>query len=161
MAIEGQLSAEILTVTGSLDCPAIVKKRILLVDGHPEWRWQLRSALLSQIDFEVVGEANDGLDAGVLLSELQPNLLLIDISIYGRTSIKTIRNLRDRFPEIDILVVTIYEMDGCLFEMCKAGIDGYLLKTASLEEYCVAIRSIADERPLAFRLNAPAVSVPA
>lgn len=118
------------------------KKRILLVEDHTILRAGLRALLSQEEDFEIVGEADNGRDAMHAVGSLMPHVVLMDISMPGISGIEAIRDIKRRYPETNILVLTIYKTDEYIHESLKAGANGYILKDASPDELRIAIRSV-------------------
>lgn len=117
--------------------------RILIVDDHGVLRAGLRALLNSEADLEVVGEAVDGSDGLEQAARLQPDVVLLDISMPGMSGIEVTRRLAGQFPEIRILLLTIHEDTSLLREAIQAGAAGYILKRAVENELIDAIRAVA------------------
>lgn len=120
----------------------IDKKRILLVEDHTLLRAGLRALLAQDPHIEIVGEADNGRDAIRAAGALSPHLILMDLTMPGMNGIEAIREIKKRYPEVRILVLTIHNTDEYIHEALKAGADGYILKDASQDELLVAIRSV-------------------
>ncbi|MBA2393095.1 MAG: response regulator transcription factor [Ktedonobacteraceae bacterium] len=116
--------------------------RILIADDHPVVRSGLRSMLASQPDFEVIGEAANGLEV-LALTNLRPAVVLMDLRMPGLDGVATTRKLLQQDPAIRVLVLTTYDTDSDIFRAIDAGVTGYLLKDAPPEELFHAIRAIA------------------
>ena len=120
------------------------KKRILIVEDHTLLRAGL-SALLSQDpDIEVAGELSNGRDAVRSIQALSPHLVLMDLTMPGFSGIEAIVEIKKRFPEVRVLVLTLHRTDEYIHESLRAGADGYILKDASRDELRVAIRSVLN-----------------
>jgi len=118
------------------------KKKIVIAEDQKILREGLKSLLSSSDDFEVVGEAEDGLDAIRCVEKYNPNLLLLDLSMPKMSGISAIKDIKTRIPETRILVLTIHESEEYILEVFQAGADGYCLKDASHSELVMAIRSV-------------------
>jgi len=103
-------------------------ERILLVDDHPLTRSAL-AALLQQHGFEVVGEAADGEEAIDVAGRLQPDLILLDLSMPGLDGITALPRLREAAPECEVVVLTASGMEENLLAAIRGGAAGYLLKS--------------------------------
>src|SRR5438105_3160931 len=103
-------------------------ERILLVDDHPLTRSAL-AALLQQHGFEVVGEASDGEEAIEAAARLQPDLILLDLSMPGLDGITALPRLREAAPECEVVVLTASGMEENLLAAIRGGAAGYLLKS--------------------------------
>jgi DNA-binding NarL/FixJ family response regulator len=90
----------------------------------------------------VLGEAADGPEALRLVEHLQPDVALLDIQMPGLNGVEVSRQIRSRFPQVKILILTAYEDDAYVFAALQAGANGYLLKTAGVDELLGAVRSV-------------------
>lgn len=120
------------------------KQRIFIVDDHTLLRAGLCALLSQDPDLDVVGEADNGHDAIREIGNLAPQLVLMDISMRGMDGIEAIVDIKRRFPETRVLVLTIHKADEYILASLRAGADGYMLKEASHDELRVAIRSILN-----------------
>ena len=118
---------------------------IIIVDDHAMVRSGLRLLLSSQADLEVVAEASDG-DEGIQAAlELRPNVVLMDLSMpHGKDGLTAASELKEKLPDLAILVLTMHDDDEYLFRAIHAGAAGYVLKSAPHEELLKAIRSVAQ-----------------
>ncbi len=117
--------------------------RILLVDDHPVVRAGLSGLLSSQPDFEVVGEASNGLEALDLLEKQGPDVVLMDLRMPQMDGVSAIRQIRAQFPKVQVLVLTTYDTDSEIVRAVEAGATGYLLKDVPREELFRAVRLCA------------------
>ena len=122
--------------------------RLLIVDDHPVVRDGLRDMLSSQPDFEVVGEASNGLEAVALTKRLQPQVVLTDLSMPQMDGVTAIGKIKEQHPDVQILVLTTYDSDSDVLPAIEAGAIGYLLKDTPREELYGAIRAAAQGKPL-------------
>lgn len=116
--------------------------RILLVEDHLLTRIGLKTVIERTDDLRVVGEAEDGEQAVQMAAELQPDLILMDIGMPVMDGIEAARTIREKFPEIHIIVLTSHEDDCDVFASLTAGAAGYCLKDVEPERLYVAIRSV-------------------
>jgi DNA-binding NarL/FixJ family response regulator len=122
--------------------------RLLIADDHFVVRAGLRDVLSSQPDFEIVGEATNGVEAVALADRLKPDVLLTDLSMPQMDGVTAIGRIKAEHREIHILVLTSYDSDSDVLPAIEAGAIGYLLKDAPREELYSAIRAAAEGKPL-------------
>ncbi len=118
------------------------KKRTLIVDDYPVVREGLRSLLSSHQDFDIVGEAGDGLEAVELVSELHPDLVLMDMSMPRMDGMTAIREIKKKWPKTLVLAFTIHKSPEYVFATLIAGADGYILKDDPWTELIASIKKI-------------------
>jgi two-component system nitrate/nitrite response regulator NarL len=118
-------------------------ERILVVDDHPLTRDALTS-LLAQQGFDVVGEAGSGEDAVVLARELQPDLILLDLTMPGMSGVEALSLLRGEAPKAEVVVLTASEDEDSLLAAIRAGAAGYLLKSEPPERIVEFLRGVAQ-----------------
>jgi two-component system response regulator NreC len=118
--------------------------RILITDDHGLIRAGLRLLLSDLPDIEVVGEAENGQAAIQLTSELQPDIVLMDISMNGMNGIEATRRLRKTAPEARVIALTVHEDEGMLREMINAGAKGYVIKRAAETDLIHAIQAVSQ-----------------
>ncbi len=116
---------------------------VLIVDDHPIVRSGLRSLLTAESDIEVVGEATDGEEGMEKTEALLPHVVLMDISMPNVDGLNATRQIKSRFPEVQILVLSMHRSDEYFFEMLRAGASGYILKSARTSDLLEAIRVVS------------------
>jgi DNA-binding NarL/FixJ family response regulator len=116
------------------------KIRVLLADDHSLFREGLRIILDAQPDFEVVGEAGDGLEVVVKAQELEPDLIVMDVTMPGCDGVEATQQIMAQFPEMTIVMLTIRDEDEKLFEAIKSGARGFLLKSIRSRELVSLLR---------------------
>ena len=107
----------------------MTKTRVLLADDHSLFREGLATILDAQPDFEVVGEAGDGLEVIVKAQELAPDLVLMDIGMPGCDGLEATQRIKTALPQVTIVMLTVQSENGKLFEAIKSGAQGYILKS--------------------------------
>lgn len=117
--------------------------RLLLVDDQRLFREGLRSVLSVRADFEIVGEAGDGLEAVARAEELKPDVVLMDLRMPRLGGVEATRRLRAVLPASQVIVLTTFDDDEDVFDALRAGAAGYLLKDVSPERLVDAIRAAA------------------
>ncbi len=114
--------------------------RLLLVDDHALFREGLSGIFKTQPDFEVVGEASDGLEALVMARELAPDLILMDISMPGGDGLETMRQIKQEMPAVTVVMLTVCDEGHKVFEAIRDGAQGYLLKSMHSQEMLKLLR---------------------
>ncbi len=117
--------------------------RLVVIDDHALFRSGLISLLNEMPEFLVVGEASDGQEAVNIARREKPDVILLDVNMPVIGGVETVRELRRSEP-CKILMLTISKSDEDLFGAIEAGADGYLLKNASPEELCKAIKYVHE-----------------
>jgi DNA-binding NarL/FixJ family response regulator len=118
-----------------------VTERILLVDDHPLTRDAL-SALLAQEGFEVVGHAASGAEAIAEAKRLQPDLVLLDLTMPGMDGLTALPRIREEAPEAEVVVLTASDAEENLLAAIRGGAAGYLLKTEPPEQIAAFLRGV-------------------
>jgi len=124
------------------------KITILLAEDHKVVREGTRRLLESQSDFEVVGEASDGIEAIELAKKWKPQIIIMDVSMPRLNGIEATKQIKALYPNMAILVLTGYDDDEYVFALLEAGAAGYLLKESSGEELIDAIRQVMTGEPV-------------
>jgi len=125
---------------GAKDNPAI---RVLLTDDHPIVRGGIRLLLETAPDLVVVGEAGDGMQALQLVSDLAPDILLLDIEMPVLTGLQVAKHVRAAGAIVRILVLSAYDDEHYIFELLKSGIAGYLTKDEAVDHIVDVVRGVA------------------
>jgi DNA-binding NarL/FixJ family response regulator len=116
--------------------------RVLLADDHALFRDGIAS-LLSAWEMTVVGQANDGAEAIAQAGALQPDLILMDINMPGIDGLEATRQIKAKWPAIQIVMLTVSEDDEHLFDAIKSGAQGYLLKNIHSDEFGDLLQGLA------------------
>lgn len=116
--------------------------RVLIADDHPVVREGLRGLLSFKPGFEVVGEAEDGIEAVIQANTLQPDVILMDLEMPRKNGLEAIREIRQKDPQAKILILTSFTEDKKIFMALDAGALGCLLKDSSPQELIRAIRDV-------------------
>jgi len=122
-----------------MDKPAV---RILLADDHAVLRAGLRMLLDAKPDMEIVGEADEGLQAIELARSLSPDVILLDLTMPGMDGLTALPRLKQTIPETHILILTMHEDEAYLRQALRSGASGYVLKRAVDTELVAAIRAV-------------------
>lgn len=139
---------------------------IVIADDHPVVRKGLMEILKGSPDLEVVGEAADAQEVLERLKELKPELLLLDLSMPGATGLELLKDVRQGYPDMSVLVISIHPEDQYAIRVLKAGAAGYIEKDSAPDILVEAIRAVASGRKfvsptLAERLAEELVAGPA
>jgi DNA-binding NarL/FixJ family response regulator len=119
------------------------KHRVLLADDHQLFREGLANILNAQPDFEVVGEAGDGLEVAIKAQKLIPDMILMDIGMPGCDGVEATKEIKEKMPGVTIVMLTVQANDEKLFEAIKNGAQGYLLKSIRSQELLTMLRAAA------------------
>ncbi|MEO8186403.1 MAG: response regulator transcription factor [Burkholderiaceae bacterium] len=119
-----------------------MKHRVLIVEDHHLLRQGLRAMVAALPDFEVIAEAKDGKEAVWQAVALQPDLILMDLSMPRMTGIEATVQIKERLPRTRIIALTAFKTEEYVHEALRAGIDGYVMKDVSYEELLAALRSV-------------------
>lgn len=123
--------------------------RVVIADDHQLFRRGLHMVLDTEDDIAVVAHASDGREAIEKVSELHPDVVLMDVRMEpGMNGIEATRAIRTDFPETRIVVLTVSDEEDDMFEAVKAGANGYLLKEVSIDEVADAVRAVMSGRSL-------------
>ncbi len=117
--------------------------RLLLVDDHAVVRLGMRMLFESESDIEIVAEAENAQEALNAVQESKPDIVLMDIGLPDISGIEAARLIKDRYPDVSIVALTIHEDKEYFFKMLDAGASGYVPKRAAPEELITAIRAAA------------------
>lgn len=131
------------------------KTRVFLVDDHPILRQGLVQLINMEADLAVCGEAEDSPHAFSSVCELIPDVVVVDISLRGGNGIELVKNIKARFPEMPILVLSMHDESLYAERALRAGSRGYVMKEEATEKVLVAIRKVvAGEIYLSERMQA-------
>jgi two-component system response regulator NreC len=117
--------------------------KLMLVDDHDVVRTGLRSYLETQPGFEVIAEAKNGLQALEKAREVQPDIVLMDITMPDMDGMETTLQLKKLYPDCQILVLTVHDDKQYFMKMLSVGASGYLTKQAAADELVAAIQAVA------------------
>jgi two-component system response regulator NreC len=120
------------------------KKRIFIAEDHTILREGLKVLLSGNPDFEIVGEAADGLEAISGIEKFSPDLILIDLSMPRMDGIESIREIKKRQSATKIIALTVHKTEEYVLATLKAGADGYILKDSTHSDLIAAIKSVLN-----------------
>ena len=118
------------------------KAQIVIVDDHDLARDGLKDMLSDEPDLEVVGEAENGLQAIALCSRIRPDLVMMDVRMPEMDGLAATRGIKQSHPRTSVLMMTMHENPDYMFEALKAGAAGYVLKDATQDDVTAAMRQV-------------------
>src|SRR5258708_11318520 len=118
------------------------KTRVLLVDDHPILRRGLGQLINQEADMMVCGEAEDAPKAFEAIGALNPDVAVVDISLKGSNGIELIKNVKARYPDLPILVLSMHDESLYAERALRAGGLGYIMKEEAIEQVLVGIRRV-------------------
>jgi len=121
----------------------VSKLRIFLIDDHNLFRSGVKALLVRQPDFEVVGEAADGLEGLKRAKQLKPDVVLLDLNMPGISGREAVKMLVEELPQTQVLMLTVSEDAEDLMDTLKSGARGYLLKNIDADYLVESIRRAA------------------
>jgi two-component system, NarL family, response regulator DevR len=121
----------------------VKKTTILVVDDHQLVRMGLQALLKVEPDFEVIGQAATADEAVSLVERLRPQVVLMDLRMPGRSGVEACRDIKQRWPETHVIVLTSYADDELVLEAINAGAEGYVLKKVEGSNLVEVIRTVA------------------
>jgi DNA-binding NarL/FixJ family response regulator len=119
-------------------------RRALIVDDHPIVRQGLRRLMESEDDLTVCGEAESARDARKAIKELNPDAIIVDITLKQGDGIELVRDVRAHHPQLPILVLSMHDEAIYAERMLSAGANGYIMKQAASEQFLAALRRVLD-----------------
>jgi len=122
--------------------------RVVVVDDQELFRRGLIMLVAAEDDIDVVGEASDGDEAAELAAATVPDVVLMDVRMPKRSGIEACRTIKQVAPSAKIIMLTVSDEEGDLYDAIKNGASGYLLKDASIDQVAQAIRVVADGQSL-------------
>lgn len=118
--------------------------RIAIVDDHDAVREGIEAMLSGEEDLEVVGSASDGREALKLCRSVEPSLVLMDVRMPDMDGLAATRAIKQQFPDISVLMLTMHSNQDYLLEAVRAGAAGYVLKDAPQSQLTTAIRKVLE-----------------
>jgi DNA-binding NarL/FixJ family response regulator len=128
-------------------CDPPEAKRIVIVDDHPLFRKGLEEMIHSEGSFAVCGEAGTAAEAMEIIRKLDPEMVVVDLSLPGANGIELIKNIRTEFAKLPILVLSMHDESLYALRALRAGADGYVMKHEAMANVIQAIREVFNGRP--------------
>jgi len=123
-----------------------MKTTIVLADDHPIVRQGLRTVLEAEPDYQVIGEAGDGLETMPLVERLRPQVLVLDLLMPGLSGLEIARQVRQRVPETRVIVLSMHANEAYVLAALRHGAAAYVLKETSSAELVQAVRAVVAGR---------------
>jgi DNA-binding NarL/FixJ family response regulator len=126
--------------------PILMKDKIsvLLVDDHALVRRGFRRILEDDDEIQIAGEANDGITAVHLTEELRPRVVVMDLALPGMNGLAATKQIADRYPDVSVLMLSMYSEETWVRKALQAGARGYILKNAVNLDLAKAIKQVAE-----------------
>ncbi|BAD39906.1 response regulator [Symbiobacterium thermophilum] len=118
--------------------------RVLLVDDHAILREGIRYLLSASGEVEVIGEAQDGVEALEMVEKLRPDAVLMDIAMPRMNGIEATKELKKRHPDLPVLILSMYDSEEYVLPILRAGAAGYVLKRAAAQELVSALKAVTS-----------------
>lgn len=122
------------------------KIQVVLADDHTVVRKGLRALLAQSRNIQIIGEARNGEEVLRLVKRRKPHVAILDISMPKMSGLEATRILKQQYPDVKVLILTVHDNQEYIAQMMQAGADGYLLKDAEREELFLAVRTVANGR---------------
>jgi len=122
--------------------------KVLIVDDHNLVREGLKAVFDQGNEVEVVGEAGSGEEALEMVDKVKPDVVLMDISMPGMNGIQATKLIREKCPDAKVVMLTMLDQEGYVYEAVKAGATGYMLKNTSSDDLVNAIQTVAEGKAL-------------
>ncbi|GIP35589.1 response regulator transcription factor [Paenibacillus sp. J2TS4] len=118
--------------------------KLLLADDHQLFREGVKRIINMESDLEVIGECGDGIQVIELCNSLNPDIVLMDINMPVENGVTATQRLKEIFPSIKVIILSIHDDESYVFETLRKGASGYLLKDMEAESLINAIRSVVS-----------------
>jgi DNA-binding NarL/FixJ family response regulator len=130
--------------------------RILVVDDHPVVRHGLRTLLGTRSEWEIIGEAEDGIEAIEKADHLKPDVVLIDVSMPRMDGLEACRRIVKKLPATEVLIVTQHDSPQMMHEALTAGARGYVVKSDAGRDLLLAVEAVSQHRTFNVQNRGPA-----
>lgn len=130
---------------------------VLLADDHAVVRKGIRDFIEEDPTFQVIAEASDGAEAWALITQQQPQVAVLDIRMPHMSGVELTRRIKETYPQVRVLILTAYDDEPYVLALLRAGVDGYVLKTAQSSELLAAIKHVFAGKSVIDPIIAPVV----
>jgi len=120
--------------------------KILIADDHEIYRKGFRALLKNEHEVTIVGEAENGKELVDLAARLQPDIIITDIKMPVMDGIQAAKTIREKYPDIRVMAISMYNEDNLVIDMLEAGARGYLLKNTKKAEVVQAVKDVFEGR---------------
>lgn len=120
--------------------------RIFIADDHPIFLSGLRMIMETEASFRIVGEASNGADALARISELKPDVAVLDLNMPDKNGFEIVRNLREQNIDVKIIFLTMHDEEATFNSALDLGVRGYILKDSAVADIVNAVNTVAKER---------------
>ena len=120
--------------------------RILVADDHPVVRHGLRTLLSARPEWEIIDEAEDGMEAVEKAERLKPDVVILDVTMPGMDGLEACRRIRKNAPESQVLIVTQHDSKQMMREALAAGAQGYVVKSEAPRDLLAAVEAVSQQR---------------
>ena len=114
----------------------------MLAESHKIARQGIRSFLENKNGLEIIGEAEDGLEAFSLVTEYQPDLLMTDMRMPKMNGVELTKKIKESFPDVKVFVLSLYSIEVYVYLALAAGANGYVFKNADIQNLDIAIHKV-------------------
>jgi DNA-binding NarL/FixJ family response regulator len=125
--------------------------RILVVDDHPIVRHGLRTLLGGRPEWEIIDEAEDGIEAVEKADRLKPDVVVLDVSMPRMDGLEACRRIRKSVPKSEVLIVTQHDSPQMMREALSAGARGYIVKSDAARDLLAALEAVSQHKPFIAR----------
>jgi DNA-binding NarL/FixJ family response regulator len=119
---------------------------VVIADDHPLIREGIKKVVNGEMDLKIIGEAGNGGELFTILEEKSPNIVVLDITMPGKSGLELLKEINNLYPNLPVLVLSIHSAERFALRALKAGAYGYLTKTSISDELIKAIRKITKEK---------------
>ncbi|WP_372636681.1 response regulator [Fodinibius sp.] len=120
--------------------------KIIIADDHPLIREGIKKVVRQEKDLHVIGEAGDGHEVVDLLEQEMPQILILDITMPGKSGLELLKQINEQYPKLPVLILSVHSEERFAVRALKAGAYGYLTKSSISDELIKAIRKIATQK---------------